>query len=91
MAAKHAPTTPDKLFPPNQDPVLFSMEDITKALKRKRVAGSNAGGFRASSAKTALKKRLATERKTIPPPPQNGQGEEDEDSTPCANTGQTNP
>eukprot|EP00971_Amphidinium_carterae_P025777 508660-Amphidinium_carterae.1 len=91
MAAEHAPTTPEELIPANQDPVLFSMEDITKALKRKRVAGSNAGGSRASSAETALEKRLATERESIPPPPRNEPGEDDEDSTPCANTGKPNP
>eukprot|EP00971_Amphidinium_carterae_P269824 5352914-Amphidinium_carterae.1 len=80
MAAEHAPTTPNELLPLNQDPVLFSMEDITKALKRKRAAGSNASGSRASSAETALEKRLTTERETIPPPPRNEQGEEDEDT-----------
>eukprot|EP00971_Amphidinium_carterae_P103909 2057671-Amphidinium_carterae.1 len=79
MAAEHAPTTPEELIPATQDPVLFSMEDISKALKRKRVAGSNAGGSRASSAETALEKRLATERESIPPPPRNEQGEDDED------------
>eukprot|EP00971_Amphidinium_carterae_P267304 5302317-Amphidinium_carterae.1 len=88
MAGEHAPTTPEELMPQKDDPTLFSMEDITRALKRKRVAGSTAGGSRASSAETALEKRLATERESIPPPPRN---DDDEDSTPCANTGQPNP
>eukprot|EP00971_Amphidinium_carterae_P244442 4853684-Amphidinium_carterae.1 len=91
MAAEHAPTTPEELIPQTKEPELFSMEDITKALKRKRVADSKAGGSRASSAETALEQRLAKERETIPPPPRNEQGDEDEDSTPCAKAGQPNP
>eukprot|EP00971_Amphidinium_carterae_P169931 3366968-Amphidinium_carterae.1 len=67
------------------------MEDITNALKRKRVAGSKAGGSRASSAETALEKRLATERDSIPPPPRQDHVEEEEENTPCANSGPTIP
>eukprot|EP00971_Amphidinium_carterae_P119416 2365371-Amphidinium_carterae.1 len=86
MAAEHSPTTPEGLVPVVDEPTEFSMEDITNALKRKRVAGSQAGGSRASSAETALEKRLATERDSIPPPPRQDL-EEEEESTPCANSG----
>eukprot|EP00971_Amphidinium_carterae_P055278 1089569-Amphidinium_carterae.1 len=61
MAAEHAPTTPEELVKPADDQELFSMEDIAKALKRKRATGSKTGGSRASSAETALEQRLAKE------------------------------
>eukprot|EP00971_Amphidinium_carterae_P189652 3764453-Amphidinium_carterae.3 len=89
MAATHSPTTPEGLVPPIKEPEEVSMEDITKALKRKRVEGSQAGGSRASSAETALEKRLANERDTIPPPPRTDHV--DEAATPCANAGTSIP
>eukprot|EP00971_Amphidinium_carterae_P183627 3644797-Amphidinium_carterae.2 len=72
-ACKHSPTTPEGLVPPMEEPTEVSMEEITNALKRKRISGSHAGGSRASSAETALEKRLATEKETIPPPPRHDQ------------------
>eukprot|EP00971_Amphidinium_carterae_P053178 1047565-Amphidinium_carterae.2 len=69
QTGEHSPVTPDELVVPLVEPTKRSLEDISKALKRKRTVGSAAGNSRASSAETTVDKRMAQEKVTIPPPP----------------------
>eukprot|EP00971_Amphidinium_carterae_P091374 1808864-Amphidinium_carterae.1 len=64
----HSPITPEELVR-NIEPTKKTMEEISNALKRKRMAGSKAGDSRASSAETTIEKRIAQEKDKIPPPP----------------------